>query len=354
MNIIRPTRRILPLTTVQIERLLPFSGKVVVNQGQIVKAAQAVAETYREPRYYLVDVAQALGVSRQEADHLLRCQAEDTVRKGDLLAEKKGMIRKVVSAPIDGKVILAGDGYILLQEYRPPWELPAGLPAKVLKVIPDRGVLLETTGSLIDGVWGNGRLGYGLLHTISKTPRDALPPEALGVEVRGLVLVAGHLENPRTLEIAESLPVRALILGTMQAALIPRAEKAAFPILVLDGFGESGMNEAAFRLLSTSDEREAAVLAESSLAYRAKRPLVVIPSPAAQAPSPPPATDELSKGATVRVVRAPYHGMTGRVIALLPGLIRFPHGVRARGAEIRLENGDRVRVPVANMEILIQ
>ncbi len=354
MNLIRPTRRIMPLATVQVERMLPVPGKVVVNQGQLVKATEAVAEAYREPRYHLVDVAQALGISREEADQLLRCQPEETVRKGDMLAEKAGLIRKVVSAPVDGKVLLAGDGYVLLQEYRPPWELPAGLPAKVLKVFPERGVLLGITGAILDGVWGNGRLGYGLLHTVSKTPRDALTPQVLGVELRGLVLVAGHVDNPRVLEIAESLPVRALIVGTMRAALLPAAEKATFPILVLDGFGESGMDEAAFRLLSTSEGREAAVLAEAPRIYKRERPLVVIPSPAAQAPSPPPPVDELSEGITVRIVRAPYHGMTGRVVALLPGLTRFPNGVRARGVEIRLENGSRVRVPVANVEILIQ
>jgi len=42
------------------------------------------------------------------------------------------------------------------------------------------------------------------------------------------------------------------------------------------------------------------------------------------------------------------------VIAIPEGLTRFPNGVLAPAVEVRLENGERVVVPAANVEVLVQ
>ncbi|NPA93223.1 MAG: hypothetical protein GXO56_06040 [Chloroflexi bacterium] len=354
MSVIRPVVRIMPVAKVRQKRLLPVPGRVVVNQGKTVKATETVAEAYLEPRFHLVNVARSLGVPRAEADDYIVCHVGEVIRKGDVLGKKGGMFRKVVNSPVDGEVVLAGDGQVLIREYVSPWELPAGFPGKVSKVFAGQGVELTTTGSVIDGVWGNGKLAYGLLYNAGKTPDAVLDAAALGVELRGMVVVAGKLEDAHALEVAESLPVRGIIVGSMPASLIPEALKVSFPILVLDGFGAQEMNSHAFRLLATSDGRQAAVLAEPMDRYRGVRPAVIIPLPNAEMPPEPPEAVELSEGVTVRLTRAPYVGMLARVIDVPPGLVRFPNGLRAPGVEVRLENGDRALVPVANVEVLVQ
>ena len=354
MSILRPVVRVMPVATIKQKRWLPVHGRVVVNQGQTVKATETVAEAHLEPHYRLINVAQALGVPRGEADAYITCKVEDIVHEGEVLAEKGGVFRKVVHAPVDGEVLLVGDGQVLMREYRPPWELKAGCPGKITAVFPERGVEIGVVGAVIDAFWGNGKTAYGLLRMAAQTSDESLTPDSLGVERRGLVLVSGHLDDAHTLEIAEDLPVRALIVGSMKAALIPAAMEVSFPICVIDGFGESGMNGRAFRLLNTSEDRNVAVVADQPDVYQGRRPVVLLPLTTAERPPEAPAAAPLKKGALVRVVRAPYAGALARVVALPPGRVRLPNGIRAQAAEIRLESGEQALVPVANLEILVQ
>ena len=44
--------------------------------------------------------------------------------------------------------------------------------------------------------------------------------------------------------------------------------------------------------------------------------------------------------------------MIGTVLVLPVGLTTFPSGVRAAGAEVRLENGQQLLVPLVNLEVV--
>ncbi len=354
MSIERPVVRVMPLATIKQPRMLPVPGRVVVNQGQAVSATATVAEAHLEPHYRVVNIAQALKVPRSRADEYITCRAGEVVHQGDALAEKKGVVRQIVRSPVDGEVVVAGEGQVLLREYREPWELAAGLPGKVTRVFPERGVELTTKGTVIDGAWGNGKLAYGLIHPLTEAADQPITPDLLSVELRGLVLVGGVLDNARVLKLAEDLPARALIVGTMRATLIPEALQASFAVLVTDGFGSGGMNARAFRLLTTSANRQAAVLAEAPSPYEGRRPVIAVPLTSADFPPEPPSAAPIEEGTTVRIVRAPYLGAVGTVVSLPEGMVRFANGVRAPAVDVRLESGERVTVPVANVEVLIQ
>ena len=354
MNNLRSVVRVMPLASIKQKRWLPVSGRVVVNEGQTVTSTETVAEAYLDPHYHLINVARTLGIPRAEADNYILCEVGEVVHEGEVLAEKGGLLRKQVHAPVDGEVLLVGDGQILLQEYRPPWELKAGCPGKIAAVFPARGVAIGVVGAVVDGAWGNGKTAYGLLRVVTKLGDEPLTPGVLDVEHRGLVLVGGVLDDAQVLEIAESLPVQALVVGTMKAELIPQALKTTFPILVIDGFGDSGMNLRAFRLLSTSENRNAAVMADVPDFYQARRPTIILPLSVVDRPPEPPEVAVLAKGVLVRLVIGPYAGALARVTALPKGSVRLPNGVRAVAVEVRLENGERVLVPVANLEILVQ
>jgi hypothetical protein len=80
-------------------------------------------------------------------------------------------------------------------------------------------------------------------------------------------------------------------------------------------------------------------------------PEVVIPLPLTEPPEPK-ETDTLAPGQIVRLRRAPRAGEVGTLNALRPGLTQLPNGVRAPAADVRLENGETVIVPLVNLEIL--
>jgi hypothetical protein len=113
------------------------------------------------------------------------------------------------------------------------------MPGMVVTLSGDRGVIIETVGALVQGVWGNNRIDYGLLNILIREPEDILTADRLDVSLRGAILLAGYCKDPEALKAAAGLPVRGLVLSSMEASLVPIAKKMPFPILVLDGFGQS-------------------------------------------------------------------------------------------------------------------
>lgn len=348
-----PVTHILPLTTIRRERMLPVPGKVVVRKGQKVGATDVVAEAKVAPEQMLLDIARGLGLPPRDADEYLQCQAGTPVAQGDVLAGPVGITKRVVRAPRNGRVIVAGEGQILLELEGPPYELKAGIPGIVADLIDDQGVIIEACGALIQGVWGNGNIDFGLMLAMARSPDEALKTDRLDVSLRGSVVLAGCCEDPQVIKSGGELPLRGMILGSIDSKLLPVAAKARYPIVVLDGVGRRGMNSAAYKLLTTNERREVTLNAEPWDRFKGKRPEVVIPLPAsAEAPAPR-ETAEFVPGQKVLVVRAPFTGLIGTLTALPSGFSILPNGLKTQVAEIDLEGGDHVVVPLANLEVLV-
>jgi hypothetical protein len=289
----------------------------------------------------------------QEADRNIQCKAGDQVSQGDVLAGPVGFTKRVVRAPQNGRVIVAGEGQILLELEAPPTELKAGLPGTVADLVDERGAIIETSGALVQGVWGNNRIDFGLMHVLARAPDDELKPDRLDVSLRGSVVLGGYCRDPQSIKLGGELPLRGMILGGMDAALLPYAIRAPYPIIILDGIGRHQINPPAYKLLSTNDKREVALNAEGWDRFAGKRPEIVIPLPASG--NVPLARDvvEFLPGQSVLIRRPPFMGQTGILQTLLPGLTVLPSGIKAQAAEIRLENGDNVVVPLVNLDVLV-
>lgn len=346
-----PVTHFLPLTTIRRERVLPVPGKIMVRKGQKVSASDPVAEANLSPSHQLLEVARGLGLRPDQADEYLQVEAGNLVAAGDVIAGPVGITRRVVRAPQDGKVILAGGGQALIELKSPTFELRAGIPGTITDLINDRGVVIETVGALVQGVWGNGQIDFGLMFVLAKNPEDVLEAGQLDVSMRGSIVLGGYLDSPDVLKSASEMPLRGLILASMNPALIPMALNAKFPLLIIDGFGEQPMNSAAFKLLTTNERREVALNAEAWDRYNNKRPEIVIPLPAASQPPLASDTAVFAPGKQVRVLRAPYTGKIGTLVDLRSSAV-FPNGLRAMAAEVRLEDGDNAVLPLANIEVL--
>ena len=138
----------------------------------------------------------------------------------------------------------------------------------------------------------------------------------------------------------------------MASSLIPLATKMEYPIVVVEGFGLLPMNSASFNLLSTSDRREITLNAVKYDRFANTRPEIVIPLPTAERASEPRESLVFSPEQQVRIVRAPYKSQIGTIVTLRPGMKLPPSNVRAPAAEISLESGETVVLPLANLEVL--
>ena len=415
-----PVTHVLPFTTIQRERSLPVPGRVLVRQGQRVDPSDAVAEATLTPEHLVLDIAKGLALPRDRADEQIQRKAGEQVSEGDVLAGPVGITRRVVRAPRAGRVLIAGNGQILLQVESRPFQLRAGIPGIVVGLILERGVVIENKGALVQGVWGNGRIDYGSLHVLASRPDHALSPDQLDASLRGAVVFAGYCDQAEVLKTAAEAPLKGLILSSMASALIPVAARMPYPIVLIEGFGLLPMNSAAFNLLVSNDRREVALNAEPWDRFTNRRPEVFVPlagesRPAEESPptpldkggeeprgrlgkrggeSPPAPLDKggaeprgrlgkrgeesppapLDKGGAeprgrlgkggeeivefavdqrVRVVRAPHKSQIGTIANLLPGTQVFPSGVQGQAAEVRLEDGNKVILPLANLEVLV-
>jgi hypothetical protein len=247
--------------------------------------------------------------------------------------------------------MLVGGGQILLERGNSAIELKAGMPGTVTNLLEERGAIIQTTGSLIQGVWGNNRSDFGLMLNLMTAPDSLLTTSQLDVSLRGSVLLAGHCESAETLQAAAEMPVRGLILTSISPNILNTAMQMKYPIVIIEGFGKRAMNASAYKLLSTNIKREVALNAELERASNT-RPEVIIPLPVAQDPPEPRLSEIFTNGQTVRILRAPNSGAIGTLTNIKNGLTQLPSGVRALAGDVRFENGETVTIPLMNLEVI--
>jgi hypothetical protein len=349
-----PVVHILPLTTIRHERILPIPGRVVVRMDQKVSPVDVVAEANLGYEHVLVDVARLLGISLDKADKLIQCKAGERLTANQVIAQGPGLIPHPVRSLNNGRVVAVGGGQVLIEIGSTVFELRAGFPGTITKVIPDRGVEVTVNGTLIQGVWGNDRVDVGLMLTAPQlnSPGDILESSQLDVSLRGAILIAGHCSDPHTLQVAGELPLRGLILGSISPDLLPLALQAHFPIVVTDGFGHHPMNPVAYRLLTTNIKRDVALNSAPYNRYTGARPEIIIPLPVSQEPPMARDTVVFTNGQQVRLRRNPNIFEVGTLTNMLPGLTDFPSGLRLPAADVLLESGQKVNVPLVNLEVV--
>jgi hypothetical protein len=347
-----PVHHVIGLTTIVRERVLPVAGKVVVRLQQKVNAGDVVAETRWAREHTMLDVARLLGITANAADRLIKCKVDDRLAAGTEIAVGKGFFPQTVRVPREGRVVAVGGGQVLMEVGETKMELRAGIPGTVIEILPERGVVIQATGGLIQGMWGNGRIDSGALVNLTEGPESVLTAGRLDVSLRGSIILAGIVKDAETLQAAAELPVRGLILSSIYPSLIQKAREMRFPIIATEGFGPLPMNSVAYKLLSTNAKREVTVNAEVFDRYTGARPEVIIHLPISSTPPTPNDVDTFATGAQVRMRRPPHMGMIGSIVSIKPGLSTLPSGLRAPAAEVKLENDETVLAPLVNLEVV--
>lgn len=347
-----PVFYVLPLATITRKRLLPHAGRVVVRVGQKVSPSDVIAETSISRKHVIVDIAEQLQVPSAKLESIVKIKRGQKITKGEIIAEIGGVFGREVRSPVDGRVAAMAGGKLVLETGRAGIEVRAGVAGTVTEVIEGLGAVIRASGAVVQGVWGNGKIDAGVLLSLIEKPDDSLDASRLDVSLRGSVILAGHVSDPKTLKNAAELPVRGLVLSSMASALIPLAMQAPYPILLTDGFGRRPMNQPAFKLLSTNVKRDIAVNAEFHRKMES-RPEVFLSLPFTQEPPEPPEVETFAVGQTVRIISILEPAGKGSLVSLPNEPVILANGVRALAARVRLEAGDEILVPRSNLEVLV-
>jgi hypothetical protein len=348
---VAPITYIQPLTTIRRKRPLPVEGEITVSLGDNLRATDVVARSNLYTKHVMLDASRALGVPPERVEKMIQRSPGEMVEEGAILAGRRGFASRQLRAPSAGQIAAISGGQILLQVSDESTLLHARVPGHVLDIEPGRSITIECVCAWVQGVWGNGRFGEGILQMVADSTLHQLTADQIDMSLRGSILIAGHCSQRQALELAAQVPIRGLILGSLATRLIPLAEKVSFPIVLIEGFGEIPINADAYQLFTNHNGASAALNAQRPAPYEGERPEVIIPLEDAGRPPQPVAVQSFRLGLNVRVLAGKYKGALGEITELLPSMM-FESGLRAPAAEVGLAAGGRVRVPLANLELL--
>jgi hypothetical protein len=334
------------------ERVLPITGRILVRVGQRVNPDDQVAEAQLEPEFIQINVIRGLGLLTSELEQYLQVEAGSRVYSGDLLAGPVGLMRRVVRSPQSGEVIAILDGQLILEPEAVPVSLKAGYPGEVIDLVGNRGIILETRGDLIQGEWGNGAISHGQCLLLAKAPQQTLTTGQLGKNCEGKIVCAGHCEDAAVIRRAAGLSLAGLVLFSLNPLLVSQVLDLPFPVMVLEGFGKHALNVFAFRLLQKNNHKTGCLNAQARGAFPGSRPelLLVTDNPASARKVPE--HRKIESGQVVRVVTSPYLGKIG-VVEQADIYARLPNGLNTDIAEVRMENGEILMMPLANLEVFV-
>jgi hypothetical protein len=282
------------------------------------------------------------------AEALIQRKVGETVGENDILAETGGLFSRVIRTPAPGKIIAIHDGKILIQTETETLVIKAMYSGVISELIPDHGAIIETSGSLIQAAWGNGKFASGPLLTKIEARSTAMTQADLEITARGSIIAASFCNDEKMIDNAAVLPVAGLILGTMPAALIEKAQAQTFPILLIDGFGTSGINNAAVKYLSQYNNHEVIVNASMQFDSSFQRPEALISATVENTDSGK--STRVTTGQMVRIHAGPDMSQTGTIEKVLPGLTALPNGLRVCAASVIMDNKERKTIPVYNLD----
>jgi hypothetical protein len=337
---------VIPLTTIRRERLLPVSGEVLVDIGEMVEPFKVVARAYQPGDFRIIDVTRKLSIGEWETKEYMLKEVDAPVRKGEVIAAKGKLFRRVCRSPVDGFIAAVRGGLVIIESTSAPIEVCAYLRGKVASLMPDYGVVVETIGALIQGIWGTGGESYGIMKLLAEDRTEPLRDEAIDIGCKGTIIVGSSVDEEALLK-AEEVGVKGIVVGSIEAGLVNLAGSLPFPIIVTEGMGRTPMASITFDLLSANDGKEASISGKM-------HPEVVIPvsPPGMPVPMPPKRGVPLKIGDLVKVLRGPYFGSIGEVKALPKKARWVDSGARLKGAEVELEGEGVVFVPWQNLELI--
>jgi hypothetical protein len=365
-----PGLRVTGCTTIRKDRRLPIAGQVLAKQGAKVRAEDVVAHAELPGDVATVNAVNQLGITPAELPAVMRKKPGDPVQRDEIIAETKPFIKWFRSrsrSPVDGVIETVSHitGQVIIRTAPRPVDVRAYVDGTVIEVWPGEGVLVETTGAFVQGILGIGGEVAGELAIVGDGPADTIGPADLTDALADKIVVAGALITREVFDRAARIGVAALVCGGFHDAdlrallgydlgvAITGHEDIRPTLIITEGFGRIAMARGTHELLAAHAGRRASANGATQIRAGVLRPEIIIPLPKDGASaSEAAATEGLTVGARVRIVREPGFGRLGVVKSLPPEARRVESEAKVRVVELAFSQGETMIVPRTNVEVI--
>ncbi len=372
-----PGLRLSEKLQIRKSRNLPLQGDVIVNNGDTVKSDDIVARTNLPGKVHSVNVVNRLAILPNDLRKNMLKKEGDSVVKDEPIAETSPfikMFKSICLSPITGVIESISNitGQVLLREPPKPVQISAYIDGKVVEVLENEGVVIETNATFIQGIFGIGGETTGELQIIVNSPEDIVKPEDIKEVHRGKIIAGGSIIYSDAIKKALDTGVRGIVVGGIRdkeinellgydlGVAITGSEDINITIIITEGFGQIKMAQKTFEILKHREGSVASINGATQIRAGVVRPEVIIPyneedSSEMSSESIPSRSEEsagISIGDPVRIIRNPNFGMLGKVKALPSELQTIETEARARVLEVEFPDGQTAIVPRANIEVI--
>lgn len=325
-------------------------GKVRAELGAIVDVRETVARGLIPARHVIIDAAQELGVNDNELPDLIAVEMNRPLQRGTFIAGRDAERGKRITAPIDGLVVYVGEGRIIMQATPEIIDLEAGVRGQVIQVVEGRGVSIEATGAVIQGIWGNDRHVIAPLRFEPDTGIEAIALDDIDTTYRGDIIITGLPLTSRMIDVAKAQSFAGLIAPSMDADLLDKALNSSIAIMILTDFGEGRIPRNTLNILEAYEGYEGVLDAAYPHRFDDRRAELMI-NKLSKEDMPSGESVPLREGLDVRITRAPYAGRAGTVVEIPTNKVRLPNGLRVFVARVQVAVDEIVDVPLVNIEL---
>ncbi len=374
-SIYTPGLQVTERTRIEKVRELPLPGKTLVKIGDRVKADTPVLSASLPGELDIVRIADRLGVEPADVLPGIKVKVGTKVKRGDLLCELKtffGLFRSVVQSPTSGVVefITEVNAHVGIRRDPIPLTVAAYVEGAVIAVEQGKSVTIETTGCLIQGIFGVGGERHGQILPLGVSPSSVVTVsdlERVSEDLTGAVLVGGSTFDRGALHAARARGVAAVVTGSIDAETLQHFagsdvsvsitgdEDVPFSLIITEGFGKLPLAKRVMEYAEKFSGAKASVSGATQVRAGAMRPEIIIPSRPSNKKKAEPekgSAKVLEPGSRVRAIRVPYFGELGTVTELPVEPARIESGGVVRVLKMRLDSGTEVTVPRANVELI--
>ena len=365
-----PGLKVLKSSIIDKNRRLPIKGEVRKKVGDSVLPDDIVAKTNLPGNVQIIKVASQLNIGPADILDALKVSEGEQIKKGQLLAQTGGLFgffKSEIFSPIDGTIESISDvtGQIIMREAPIPVEIDAYTSGIVKDIIPEEGVIIETKAAFIQGIFGIGGEARGILEIIVQDRNDEITPEMLNSSQKGKVIVGGGFIGLEAFKKAISLNISGIVIGGFNyydlkeilgynlGVAITGSEDINTSLIVTEGYGHIKMSRGTFSLLKENENNFCSINGATQIRAGVIRPEIVIPVKEDSLKSVK--ESKIGKGivigSLVRVIRAPFFGLMGKVTELPSKLQKMESETLVRVAKINVDDQDII-IPRSNLEMV--